>query len=103
MDIDVQRLDADLFLRPDLEENQALLKRAEVVELGAGTLCCSTVGCFTPPGVTRRMQSNCQRSLLTIKVTIARNRIRAQIAFPALMWWVLTLVNSLKLGSHNKK
>ena len=36
LDIDIQRLDADLFLRPDLEENWPLIERAEVVELNAG-------------------------------------------------------------------
>ena len=36
LDIDTQRLDTDLFLRPDLEENSSLIERAEVVELNAG-------------------------------------------------------------------
>ena len=36
LDFAAQRLDADLFLRPELVENQALIQRAEVVELHAG-------------------------------------------------------------------
>ncbi len=36
LDIDTQRLDADLFLRPELEENGPLIERAEVVELNPG-------------------------------------------------------------------
>ncbi len=35
-DLDRGRLDADLFLRPDLEENKALIRRAVVVELEQG-------------------------------------------------------------------
>ena len=34
--IDTQRLDADLFLRPELEENWPLIERAEVVALNPG-------------------------------------------------------------------
>ena len=36
LDLAAQRLDADLFLLPELSENQALIQRAEAVELQAG-------------------------------------------------------------------
>ena len=36
MELDRGRLDASLFLRPDLPENKALLQQAELVALGAG-------------------------------------------------------------------
>lgn len=36
LDFEAQRLDADLFLRPELDENQSLIAQAQVVELNAG-------------------------------------------------------------------
>ena len=78
------------------EENQALLECAEVVELSAGDVLLFHCRLFHAAANTFDAVK-LSKVFTTIKMTIVRNRIRAQIAFPVLMWSVLTRINSPKL------
>jgi phytanoyl-CoA hydroxylase len=59
LDVDAQRYDQALFLRTDLAENQALLERAESVELDAGDLLLFHCRLFHAAGNNRTGQMKC--------------------------------------------
>ena len=53
MEFDRGRLDAALFLRPELPENQALIERAQTVELSAGDVLFFHCRVFHAAGMNR--------------------------------------------------
>jgi phytanoyl-CoA hydroxylase len=59
LDVDAQRYDQALFLRTDLAENQALIERAESVELDAGDLLFFHCRLFHSAGNNRTRQVKC--------------------------------------------